>query len=64
MTPCADAQHRKLVLQVSPSPNGYRLAFASGVFWETVQEFATHEEARAAYQAAMDAKRWVMGFAR
>ena len=48
--PDPQAQHRQLPLVVTPSLNGYRLAFAAGERFEVVAEYPTFQEAYAAHR--------------
>lgn len=49
------AQHRPLVLTICPGLNGYRIALTGGTHFEVLGEFATLDEAAAAYRRARKA---------
>ncbi len=54
MAPNRAAQYRTVPLIVSPGMDGYRLALAAGITFETVATFPTLDLAHAAYKAAME----------
>ena len=53
MSPPMGLQQRPLALSLCPGVNGYRLAFVGGTYFETIAEFPTWDEARAAREAAV-----------
>ena len=48
-----DPQYQHLVLTITASPSGYRLAYVGAAQFEVIEDGLTLEEASALYQAAV-----------